>query len=101
MKRFWALCLALVLCLPVCAVGEKEKSFPAVMNVEYQVKEREINQGRSFVSKDVVTTALPEVTAEINGLADAFDDALSPLLTPLSALCCLPSVFVWKTQRGT
>ena len=82
MKRFWALCLALVLCLPACAVGEKEKSFPAVMKVEYEVKEREINQGRSFVSKDVITTALPEVTEEINGLADHFEEEMSPYLTP-------------------
>lgn len=82
MKRFWALCLALMFCLPGCALGEKAKSFPAVMKVDYQTKEREINQGRSFVSKDYISTVLPEVDAEINGLVDAFDDALSPQMTP-------------------
>ena len=85
MKRFWALCLALVFCLPACALGEKAKSFPKVMDVQYRVSEREINQGKSFVSKDYITTALPEVDAEINALVDAFDDALSPQMTPDAA----------------
>ena len=82
MKRIWALCLAIILCLPACAVGEKEKSFPPVMNVDYQVKEREINQGRSFVSKDVITTALPEVTEEQQAEKDALFSELDRLKDP-------------------
>ena len=82
MKRWWALCLALALLFPAGALAEKAGAFPDVFRVEYKVKEREINGGRCFVSKEYVSTALPQVDEEINGLVDAFDDALSPLLTP-------------------
>lgn len=82
MKRWWALCLALTLLFPAGALAEKAGAFPDVFRVEYKVKEREINGGRCFVSKEYVSTALPQVDEEINGLVDAFDDALSPLLTP-------------------
>ena len=80
MKRIWAFCLALALFLPAVALGEKADSFPAFFKVTYSVDEREIHSGRGFVSKDVVKTFLPQVDAEINGLADAFDDNMAETL---------------------
>ena len=82
MKRLWALWLAVLLCLPASALGEKAGSFPAVMKVEYRVEEREINGGGSFVSKEYIKTAQPAVDEQINGMVDFFDQEMSPHLTP-------------------
>lgn len=82
MKRWTALLLCLLLALPAFALGEKAQRFPALFQVKYDVQEREINGKRSFVSKDRITTVLPEVDQEINGLADAFDEAMAGQLKP-------------------
>ena len=82
MKRWWALLLAALLALPIGAPAEKAAAFPAAFRVKYQVKEREIRNGRRFVSKDQITAALPQVSDEINALANAFDEQLSPGMTP-------------------
>ena len=82
MKRFCALLLGLMLLLPEGGLSEKADSFPAYFAVKYQVEERTINSGRCFVSKEHISTSLSQVDAEINALADGFDEAMSGEMTP-------------------
>ena len=77
MKRWVAFMLALLLFAPCLALGEKAERFPACFQVKYELKEREISGGRAFVSKDRVTTVLPQVDEEINGLVDGFEESMS------------------------
>ena len=77
MKRTVAFLLAVLLLLPFAVRAEEYAALPAFFQVKYQVKEQTINNGRSFVSKDVITTALPQVDQEINGLVDRYDQQLS------------------------
>lgn len=72
------LVLSLLLSLPYSASADKAYSFPDCFRVDYTVAERKVNNGQSFVSKEYVHTARPEVDAEINGLVDAFDEQFSP-----------------------
>lgn len=81
MKRVLALCLVL-LALPASGLGEKADRFPDCFRVTYSVSEKEINSHGSFVSKDIISTVLPTVDEEINGLADQFEAELSDALTP-------------------
>ena len=71
-----------LLALPLGAEAAEGAALPKVFQVKYTVKEREINNGRSFVSKEYVTTALKSVDEEINGLVDALDAAYAGTLTP-------------------
>ena len=82
MKRFCAALLALALLLPGAGRAEKADCFPAYFTVRYEVKEREINSGRCFVSKEHIATSLPLADAEINALVDGFDDAMAGEMTP-------------------
>ncbi len=80
MKRLLVLSLALclVLLLPLSALSEKAYTFPDCFHVTYTVSERKTNNGQSFVSREYVQTARPEVDKEINGIVDAFDAQFSP-----------------------
>ena len=81
MRRLNTLLLMLLMvCLPFSALAEKAHSFPACFQVTYTVSERKTNNDQSFVSKEYVQTAQPEVDKEINGLVDAFDAQYAPLL---------------------
>lgn len=77
MKRLGALCLALLCLVPMFALAEKAERFPACFQVTYALKEQEISGGRAFVSKDSISTVLPAVDDEINGLVDAFEAAMA------------------------
>lgn len=79
MKRYLALLLALLL-LPLHASAEKVKKLPAAFDITYQVKERMMNNDRTFISKEHITTASPRVDEIINALVDDYDDQMSPHL---------------------
>ena len=82
MKRFFVCLLALALLLPGMGRAEKASAFPAFFQVKYKVEERKFNSDRCFVSKEHVTTALPQVDEEVNALVDGFDDAMAGQMTP-------------------
>ena len=82
MKRLLALLAALALLAPCFATAETYAALPSFFHVSYRADEKTINSGKSFVSKDYVTTARPEVDAEINGLVDQFEAEYAPGLKP-------------------
>lgn len=78
MKRLLAFLLILLLACPLSALAEKRSSLPEALLVEYKTAERTEGKNKDrFISKDQIKTAQPAVDAEINGLADQFDAAMS------------------------
>lgn len=83
MKRIAALLLAACLLLPAAGLGEETyKKLPACFEVKYSTEEKLINNEKSFVSKDVIQTVLPEVDEEINGIADRMEETYTGQLKP-------------------
>ena len=84
MKRLGALLLALILMIPA-AYAEKLTALPSALRVTYQVDEHFINGKKSFIYKESIHTALPAVDAEVNAIADRFEETQAQLLQPDSA----------------
>ena len=71
----------LMLCLlaPAVASAEKRRSLPAAFSVEYTVQEKlEGKKKEKFVSKDHIQTIRPEVSEQVNALADDFEAEMLP-----------------------
>ena len=82
-KRLSALLLCLVLCVSALpALSEKYDATPAIFDVEYQTKERKEDGGRYFISKEYLITTSDKVNAELQAVADGFDEQLFPTMQP-------------------
>lgn len=82
MKRLCALVLALILALPMAAYAEKVTALPSALQMSYTVDEHFINNKKSFVYKEHIRTCQEAVDAEINGIADRFEETQTELLQP-------------------
>lgn len=82
MKWVLPLLLSLLLAWPALAQDEKRSALPDTFRIAYETLERTQDGKKSFVSKEHISTCQPAVDAEINALADAFDESLSPFLQP-------------------
>lgn len=85
MKRAFSLLIIFIFLFPLCAGAEKVNQLPDCFSVSYKVSERQEKNNKTFISKDVITTAQKSVDQEINALADAFDQQLTPFLQPLES----------------
>ena len=81
MKRILAAVLTM-LCLWGNAAAESVKydAMPEIFAVTVVENEREIDEGSAYVYKEYVTTANPDVNAELRSIVDAYDRELSPTL---------------------
>ena len=77
MKRILAAVLT-VLCLWGSAAAESVKydAMPEIFAVTVVENEREIDEGSAYVYKEYVTTANPDVNAELRSIVDAYDLSL-------------------------
>ncbi len=81
MRRICAVLLAAALLLPALAAAEGFV-YPAVFEVEYKVNERKVDDNRYFVSKEYLLTTNEAVNAELQQIADDFDEQLFPQMQP-------------------
>ena len=82
MKRIAALLLCVLLCLPMLAQAEKYQSAPEIFDIKYKVMERKEEDNRYFINKEYLITTNAAVNAELQAVADAFDEQLVPLMQP-------------------
>lgn len=82
MKRSIAALLILIL-LPAWAAAqgvEKYEALPPIFEVSVEVADRMVDDGAVYVYKEYVTTANPQVNAELRALVDGYEDAILPAM---------------------